>query len=174
MHMMTQNAPEPLMTRLNRQIETRLGIDDAFAFIADFGNAMHWDPGVASSEAVDTARSGLGSRSRLGVRLGSRVAPMEYRVTTFDPPSVVVLTGSGSNVEAVDEIRFAPSGSGTRHRLHRGHPPRRGAAPRAAVPGPRVREARAGRRGGHAQALDARADAATAAHSDAAPAGAPE
>ena len=45
------------MTTLNRQLETRLGIDDAFAFIADFGNSMHWDPGTATSEPVSSAAS---------------------------------------------------------------------------------------------------------------------
>jgi len=57
------------MTRLDRQIETRLGTDEAFAFVADFANAMHWDPGVATSEAVDQGPVGVGSRYRLGVRL---------------------------------------------------------------------------------------------------------
>jgi hypothetical protein len=101
------------MTTLHRQIDTHLGVDDAFAFIADFGNSMHWDPGTVTSEAIDAGPAGLGSRYRLGVRLGSRVAPMEYRITAFEPSSRVQLTGSGSNVEAVDDIRFSPSATGT-------------------------------------------------------------
>jgi carbon monoxide dehydrogenase subunit G len=154
------------MTRLNRQIETRLGIDDSFAFIADFGNAMHWDPGVASSEAVDTGPVRLGSRSRLGVRLGSRVAPMEYRVTTFDPPNVVVLTGSGSNVEAVDEIRFAPSGTGTR--IDYTADIRLGGVLRLAQPflGRAFRKLGDDAVNGMRAALDARADAAAAGTSE--------
>ena len=91
------------MTTLNRQIDTRLGIDDSFAFIADFANSMHWDPGTATSEPVEPGPAGLGSRYRLGVHLGSRVVPMEYRITAFEVPTRVVLAGSGSNVEAVDE-----------------------------------------------------------------------
>jgi carbon monoxide dehydrogenase subunit G len=102
------------MTRLDRTIETRLGAEESFAFIADFANAMHWDPGVATSEAIDDAPVGVGKRYRLGVRMGSRVAPMEYRITTFEAPHRVVLEGEGSSVTAVDDIRFAPSGTGTR------------------------------------------------------------
>jgi carbon monoxide dehydrogenase subunit G len=102
------------MTRLDRSIETRLAVDEAFAFVADFANAMRWDPGVASSEALDQGPVGLGSRYRLGVRLGSRVAPMEYRITAFEPPKRVVLAGEGSGITAVDDIRFTPSGAGTR------------------------------------------------------------
>ena len=41
-----------------------------------------------------------------------RVAPMEYRITTYEPPTRVVLTGAGSNVSAVDEIRFETTPSG--------------------------------------------------------------
>lgn len=102
------------MTKLIEQIETRLAPDPAFAFVADFANAMHWDPGVATSERIDAGPVGVGARYRLGVRLGGRVASMEYRITVFEPSRRVVLAGAGSGVSAIDEIRFSPSGTGTR------------------------------------------------------------
>ena len=89
---------------------------------------------------------GLGARYRLGVRMRGRVAPMEYRITTYEPPSRVVLTGEGSNVSAVDEIRFEPRPTARHpHRLHRRHPSRRLDAARRAVRRRRVREDRQGR-----------------------------
>jgi carbon monoxide dehydrogenase subunit G len=102
------------MTRLDETIETSLPIAETFAFIADFANARHWDPGVATSERIDTGPVGLGARYRLGVRMRGRVVPMEYRITTYEPPRRVVLAGEGASVSAVDEIRFEPAGSGTR------------------------------------------------------------
>ena len=102
------------MTRLTEQIETILPIEDVFAFVADFADSMRWDPGVATSERIDAGPVGLGARYRLGVRMRGRVASMEYRITTFEAPRRVVLTGEGSGVSAVDEIRFAPAGTGTR------------------------------------------------------------
>lgn len=102
------------MTRLTEQIQTSLPIDDVFAFVADFANSMHWDPGVATSERIDAGPVGLGARYRLGVKMRGRVTPMEYRITTFDAPRRVVLTGEGSGVSAIDEIRFEPAGTGTR------------------------------------------------------------
>jgi carbon monoxide dehydrogenase subunit G len=102
------------MTRLHDTIETSLPIDETFAFIADFANAQHWDPGVATSERIDPGPVGLGARYQLGIRLRGRVAPMEYRITTYEPSRRVVLTGEGSNVSAVDEIRFEPTATGTR------------------------------------------------------------
>ena len=102
------------MTRLHETIQTALPVEETFALIADFANAQRWDPGVATSERIDPGPVGLDARYRLGVRMRGRVAPMEYRITTFDPSRRVVLTGSGSNISAVDEIRFEPAGEGTR------------------------------------------------------------
>ena len=102
------------MTRLHETIETTLPLDEAFAFVADFANAQHWDPGVATSERIDAGPVGLGARYRLGIRMLGRVAPMEYRITTYEPSRRVVLTGEGSNVSAVDDIRFDPTPTGTR------------------------------------------------------------
>jgi carbon monoxide dehydrogenase subunit G len=102
------------VTRLNERIDTTLPIEAAFDYVADFANSEEWDPGVESAERLDDGPVGVGSRYRLGVHLGRRVAPMEYRITEFDRPRRVVLVGEGSGVSAVDDIRFAPAASGTR------------------------------------------------------------
>ncbi|HEX5589873.1 MAG TPA: SRPBCC family protein [Candidatus Limnocylindrales bacterium] len=101
------------MALLRERIVSQLGIDDAFAFVADFANAARWDPGVASSVRLDEGPVRVGSRYRLGVRMGGRVTPMEYEITQFDPPSRVVLTGRGSGVTAVDAISFQATPGGT-------------------------------------------------------------
>ena len=106
------------MPRLHETLETRLPIDDAFAYIADFANAPFWDPGVATSERLDgdvSAPVAVGTRYRLGVRIGGKVSPMEYRVTALEVPNRVVLEGAGSGVTAVDEIRFSPAADGGTH-----------------------------------------------------------
>jgi len=101
------------MTKLHERIDTTLPIDETFAFIADFANSRLWDPGVATSDRVDPGPVGLGARYQLGVRMRGRVAPMEYRITTFEPPTRVVLTGEGSGVSAIDEIWFEQTATGT-------------------------------------------------------------
>lgn len=110
------------MPILTERITTRLPLDAAFAFVADFANAERWDPGVASSTRVagkagkagssDGAPVAVGMRYDLGVRVGGRVAPMTYVVTRFEPLRRVVLAGSGAGVEAVDDIGFAPGPDG--------------------------------------------------------------
>ena len=101
------------MAVLTERIDTALGIEDAFAFVADFANSAQWDPGVATSEQVGDGPVRVGTRYRLGVRMAGRVAPMEYTITRLDAPRRVVLTGEGSGVYAVDDISFEPAGSGT-------------------------------------------------------------
>jgi hypothetical protein len=100
------------MTTLREQIVTPLALDATFAYLGDFANSMHWDPGVATSERLDPGPVRVGARYRLGIRIGGRVAPMEYRVTAFEPYRRVVLAGEGSGVSAVDEIRFQPTAAG--------------------------------------------------------------
>ena len=101
------------MTKLHERIHTTLPIEDTFAFIADFANSSRWDPGVATSERIDAGPVALGARYDLGVRMRGKVAPMEYRITTFEPPTRVILTGEGSGVSAVDEIKFEKTATGT-------------------------------------------------------------
>ncbi len=100
------------MPRLHETLTTALAPDDAFAFVADFANARRWDPGVEASERIDDGPVGVGARYRLGVLMRGRVAPMEYRIVTFEPSRRVVLAGVGSGVEAIDDIRFAPTPDG--------------------------------------------------------------
>jgi carbon monoxide dehydrogenase subunit G len=152
------------MTRLHQQVETRLPPDAAFAFVADFANAMDWDPGVATSESIDAGPTGLAARYRLGIRMRGRVTPMEYRITTFEAPRKVVLTGTGPGISAIDEIRFEPAGTGTR--IDYTADIRLGGLPRLAQPflgrafAKLAREALDGMR----RALDARAAERDAAH----------
>ena len=102
------------MAILREQINTALPLDRAFAFVADFANAEKWDPGVATSERSNTAPVGVGARYRLGVRMRGKVSAMDYEITAFEPLRRVVLTGRGSGVEAVDDIRFEATETGTR------------------------------------------------------------
>ena len=101
------------MTTLHERVDTTLPIDDVFDYVADFANSQEWDPGVASAERLDDGPVGVGSRFRLGVRIGPRVAPMEYRISVFERPTRVVLVGSGSAVSAVDEIHLERRATGT-------------------------------------------------------------
>lgn len=101
------------MTRLHEQIITQTPIEAAFAYVADFNNIEHWDPGVAESAQIGSDPIGIGTRFNLLAVFGNRRIPMVYTITEFDPPNRVVLVGDGSTLTAVDEITFAAVPQGT-------------------------------------------------------------
>jgi len=100
------------MAILRERLETPLPRSQCFAFVADFANASRWDPGVATSERLDDGPVQVCARYRLGVRVGGRVRPMDYRIVELEPDRRVLLAGKGAGVEALDEIRFAPAAVG--------------------------------------------------------------
>ena len=102
------------MPVLNETVHTRLPIERAFRYIADFSNSAGWDPGTVDAKAIEGGEPRVGSRYALSVRVGNRVAPMEYAITELQPNERVVLAGHGSNVAAVDDIRFSRTEHGTR------------------------------------------------------------
>src|SRR5690349_4081742 len=102
------------MPVLHERVDTRLPIDEAFAFLADFSNAAIWDPGTATAERIDDGPIGVGSRFALGVRMAGSVRPMVYRIARLEPNRQVVLEGTGSGVAATDTMTFEPVEGGTR------------------------------------------------------------
>ncbi|HEY6629517.1 MAG TPA: SRPBCC family protein [Acidimicrobiia bacterium] len=93
--------------RLQEQRTVLRGLDEVFAYTADFSNIENWDPGVARSAKVGVEAVGVGTRFDLDVKFGSRIVPMTYEVTVYEPPKRVVLVGTGDTVGAIDEIRFS-------------------------------------------------------------------
>lgn len=102
------------MPRLHEIVDTRLPIDEAFAFVADFANNAIWDPNSATSVRIGEGPLGIGARYALSVRQGDKFVPMEYRVTAWEPGRRVVLEGVGPGVRATDDIRFETTPTGTR------------------------------------------------------------
>jgi len=102
------------MPILNETVYTRLPIERAFQYVADFSNSAGWDPGTVDSKAIEDGAPKVGSRYALSVRMGNRVTPMEYEITALEPNERVVLAGRGSSVAAVDDIRFSRTEDGTR------------------------------------------------------------
>jgi hypothetical protein len=101
------------MTRLRERIETALPIEQAFDYIADFSNSETWDPGVVAARRHGDGPLAVGRRFALDVKMGGRVVPMEYVIAELQRPDRVVLVGTGSGVDAVDDIRFERTDSGT-------------------------------------------------------------
>jgi hypothetical protein len=102
------------MTKLIESVTTELPREAAFDYVADFGHQSEWDPNTVASRRLDAGELGVGSRFSLDVKVGSRTATMEYRITRYEPPMRVVLVGEGSGVWSEDIITFAETPHGTR------------------------------------------------------------
>ena len=102
------------MPLLHEQLETRLPLEAAFVFLADFSNAPIWDPGTATSTRLDAGPLRVGSEFALGVRMAGSVRPMTYRIVRLEPNRQVVLSGIGSGVAATDTMTFEATPAGSR------------------------------------------------------------
>jgi uncharacterized protein YndB with AHSA1/START domain len=102
------------MARYVDAIDLPVCIEDAFDYLADFSRTAEWDPGVAETQRLTRGKVRLGSRFRVVVSLLGRRIPFEYRITEFERPSRLVLSGGDSSLRSVDEITFVSRPGGTR------------------------------------------------------------
>ena len=86
--------------------------EETFDYMADFTNAADWDPGTATSERLDDGPAGLGATFRLGVRIGSRVTPLDYRIVAYQRPHTVVLLGESETIRSEDTMTVTPTADG--------------------------------------------------------------
>ena len=100
------------MARYRGTVISTRSAEETFDYLADFSNAAAWDPGTATAERLDDGPVGLGSAFRLGVRVGARVIPLEYRIVAFDRPHRVVLLGESGAVRSEDTVTVTPAADG--------------------------------------------------------------
>lgn len=101
------------MAEYKATINTQLAPDQAFALMADFANAKHWDPATLDSKLLGDKSVGVGARFELNMKIFGRENDIVYEITEFDPPSRVVLRGENAGSVAEDEITVVPSGEGS-------------------------------------------------------------
>jgi carbon monoxide dehydrogenase subunit G len=102
------------MARYVDAIDLPIPIEEAFDYLADFSRTAEWDPGVVEARRITRGTVRLGSRFRVTVSFFGRRIPLEYRITEFERPSHLVLSGGDSSIRSVDEITFVPRPGGTR------------------------------------------------------------
>ena len=79
------------MARYVTTIESTLTPAEAFAYMADFSNALHWDPSVVSASKASAGPVGVGSSFELVVKFGGRKLPLQYELVSFDEPRSFVV-----------------------------------------------------------------------------------
>lgn len=102
------------MARYVDAIDLPLSVEEAFDYFADFSRTAEWDPSVVEATRLSGGQIRVGSSFQLVVSfLGKRV-PLEYRITEFERPSRLVLTGGDSSLRSIDEVTFVSRPGGTR------------------------------------------------------------
>lgn len=103
------------MIRLQETIEVPQPIGEVFDYTSNFANIAQWDPGIAESSKVSQGSIGIGAEFRVRVKFGPlHTIPMTYVIITYEPPFRVVLEGKGDTIQALDDIQFAATATGTR------------------------------------------------------------
>jgi hypothetical protein len=102
-----------LVPTYTAKLVTTASVDQAFAYLAQFDNTVHWDPGVIAAHAVTDGPPARGSRFSVTLQLGGGTEELVYGITAYDPPHRVVLVADGSKFVSHDEISVASAGQGS-------------------------------------------------------------
>ena len=95
------------MARYTTTIESKLSPEEAYAYMADFSNALEWDPSV-----TEARRSGDRAFDLVASFAGRRV-PLHYEVASSDPPRSIVLEARKPSFTSRDTITVAEAPGGS-------------------------------------------------------------
>ncbi|HST26667.1 MAG TPA: SRPBCC family protein [Gaiellaceae bacterium] len=95
------------MARYVADIESKLAPEEAFAYMADFSNARHWDPSVSKAERVGDGTF------ELVAKFGGKDVPLRYTAIEHDPPRLVVLEAARPGFVSRDTITVSPAPGGS-------------------------------------------------------------
>ena len=101
------------MARYVTRIESRLSPSAAFAYMADFANARHWDPSVSAATLTSDGPVGLGSTFHLVARFAGRDVPLLYSIAAYEPAQRVVFEARKPGFVSRDTITIEPAGDGS-------------------------------------------------------------
>ena len=76
----------------------------AFDHLADFTTTEAWDPSIVRAERLDDGPLQVGSRFRVGLKVGLVTVPLVYEITRYVRPHHLVLTTRGLTHRGEDDI----------------------------------------------------------------------
>lgn len=98
--------------RYRRTIVVAAPLEDAFAYVADFGRAAEWDPGLIESRRLDQGPLRVGSAFHIVADVRGKPQQFRYAITDYDAPSRIVIEGDGEKATSRDEVLFEAAGPG--------------------------------------------------------------
>ncbi len=101
-------------------IEHEIRIDRApealWPWLIETERVQRWNPSIVSDEATTPGPTGVGTRTKMKLREGSKIVDYETELTAYEPDSLVALEMRGGNLGASPMlVRYAlsPAGRGT-------------------------------------------------------------
>lgn len=98
---------------LDETIEIRRPLHEVFAYVSRFSRVEEWDPAVARATSQTPGAPAVGSQYQVDMKAGFT---LHYRITEFEEDARMLMTVDSRFFTAVEEIRFAEAGTGTRIR----------------------------------------------------------
>ena len=102
------------MARYRTTVESSLSPAEAFAYLADFSNARHWDPSVETASQPHGGPVARGTEFDLVVRFGGRRIPLHYTIVSFDEPRSFVIEARQPTFISRDTVTVAPLGDSSK------------------------------------------------------------
>jgi carbon monoxide dehydrogenase subunit G len=106
------------MIRVTRTFVVDKPVEVVVGYLADFSNAVDWDPGTQSCERQDNGPVQVGSTWRNVSKFLGRETVLDYRLETLQPGHVT-LVGSNKTAASTDDITVrdaSPDGSEVTYR----------------------------------------------------------
>lgn len=91
------------MPTIDRTVTTTAGIDEVWAFMADFTTTEQWDPPTVST-VRSTGDGGVGTRYENTSRVLGHETDIAYTVVTHEAPHLLRLRGESKTFTAMDTI----------------------------------------------------------------------
>ena len=101
------------MVRYVTAIGSSLPQAEAFAYMANFANALLWDPSIRAARQVGEAPIGPGSAFELVAHFAGRDMPLSYEIVEYDSPRRVVLQARRPRFVSTDTITIEPAADGS-------------------------------------------------------------
>ena len=101
------------MPRYRAHLCAPVSADEAFDYLADFSNAVFWDPSVRQARRLDQGPLRQGSEFALTISFLGGESTLEYRITRFEPGHLVRLEAENAFIRSVDTLTFHSDGGGS-------------------------------------------------------------
>jgi len=98
--------------RVQRTIRVNRPQETVVAYLADFGNAVQWDPGTMSCLRSDQGPVRVGSTWRNVSDFNDRISELDYRLERMEPTRLTFV-GRNKQATTTDDLRFATDGDTT-------------------------------------------------------------